>query len=303
MRVELNVPESVTEPGIRAQHRQEHDGPHRHPPGHAHLILTMALRPGSIEVGLRRSEMRTVGYDAGEMGLCPRQVALWVGTADIQRLTLGISDAVLTAARDGIGPEVELRPMIKMVDARVAALVTAVNAERVAGFPSGRLFLDSVEQALGVALVDGYAVRHRSVRTYRGGLGPARLRRIKELVHAKMEDELTLHDMAQSVGLSTAHFSQLFRQSTGESPHQFVLRHRVERAQELLRAAEARVLDVAVACGFKTQQHFARVFRRMYGASPTEYRQDFLCRGATSAGETCRHDTPTFAATPSAGNL
>ena len=82
--------------------------------------------------------------------------------------------------------------------------------------------------------------------------------------------------MSQSVGLSTAHFSQMFRQSTGESPHQFVLRHRVERAKEMLRAAEIRVLDVALVCGFKTQQHFARVFRRVCGVSPTEYRHEFL---------------------------
>jgi non-specific serine/threonine protein kinase/serine/threonine-protein kinase len=61
-----------------------------------------------------------------------------------------------------------------------------------------------------------------------------------------------------------------------ESPHHFVLRHRVERAKEMLRAAKTRVLDVAVACGFKTQQHFARVFRQMCRVSPTEYRQEFL---------------------------
>src|ERR1700688_3852620 len=94
---------------------------------------------------------------------------------------------------------------------------------------------------------------------------PHRLRRIKEFVHAKMEGELTLYEMAQCVELSTAHFSRMFRKSTGESPHHFVPRHRVERAKEMLRAAEARVLDVAVACGFKTQQHFARVFRHMCG--------------------------------------
>jgi len=125
------------------------------------------------------------------------------------------------------------------------------------------------------ALADAYAVEGRSLGTYRGGLGPARLRRVMELVHAKIEDELSLDDMAESAGLSAAHFSQMFRKSTGESPHRFVLRHRVERAKELLRGAEARVLDVAVACGFKTQQHFARVFRRICGASPTEYRQEF----------------------------
>ena len=125
-----------------------------------------------------------------------------------------------------------------------------------------------------LTLVDGYAVRHRSVRAYRGGLAPARLRRVRELVHAKIEDELSLDEMAQSVGLSTAHFSHMFRKSTGESPHRFVLRQRIDRAKAMLRTAEVRVLDVAVACGFKTQQHFARVFRRVCGASPTEYRQE-----------------------------
>jgi AraC family transcriptional regulator len=113
-------------------------------------------------------------------------------------------------------------------------------------------------------------------RSIEGGLTPARLRRVTELVHAKIEDELSLDQMAESAGLSTAHFSQMFRKSTGESPHQFVLRQRVQRAKEMLRAAEVRMLDVAVACGFKTQQHFARVFRQLCGASPTAYRQELL---------------------------
>ena len=127
-----------------------------------------------------------------------------------------------------------------------------------------------------MALVTGHAVRHHSLRVYRGGLAPARLRRVTELVHAKIEEELTLHEMAQCAGLSTSHFLEMFRKSTGESPHQFVMRQRVERAKEMLRDAEMRVLDVAVACGFKTQQHFARVFRRICGASPTAYRCEVL---------------------------
>ena len=165
---------------------------------------------------------------------------------------------------------VELRRAGNLVDPRLAALVEVVNAERASGFPSGRLFLDSIAQALAVVLVNGYALRHRSLETHRGSLGSARLRRIKEFVHAKMEGEFTLYEMAQCVEFSTAHFSRMFRESTGESPHHFVLRHRVERAKEMLRADEARVLSVAVGCGFKTQQHFARVFRRMRGVSPTD---------------------------------
>jgi AraC family transcriptional regulator len=68
-------------------------------------------------------------------------------------LQIGISDAALTAASDGANGEVELRAYRKFADPRLGALVAAVNAERVAGFPSGRLFLDSIEQALAVALV------------------------------------------------------------------------------------------------------------------------------------------------------
>jgi AraC family transcriptional regulator len=117
------------------------------------------------------------------------------------------------------------------------------------------------------------------------------LRRITDLVHARLEDELGLDELAQSVGLSTAHFARMFRKSTGETPHQFVLRQRLERAKAMLRAPDARILDVAVACGFKTQQHFAQVFRDVYGFSPTGYRQDFLGHEATCESEACSEGT------------
>src|SRR5438552_12834166 len=211
---------------------------------------------------------------------------------NLSHLQLCISDAELMASSDGAYGEVELRPSRKFADPRLSAMVAAVDAEMVAGFPGGRLFLDSVEQAMAVALVNGHAVRHRPVQIYRGGLGTARLRRIKELVHAKIEDDLSLDEMAQSVGLSTAHFARMFRKSTGQTPHQFLLRQRLERAKAMLSAPDARVLDVAVACCFKTQQHFALVFRGVWGISPTGYRQDFVGYEATCASETCSEDTP-----------
>src|SRR4030088_3430533 len=261
MRVELNVPESVTEPRLWVKHQ---------------AVLAMALRPGSFELGLRRSEMIRLDYDAGEMSLVPRHFEKWFRTDGLHYLSVGISDAALTEVADGTSGEVELRRTDHLVDARLRALVEAVKAERIAGFPSGRLFLDSVEQALAVALVNGYALRCRSAQTHRGGLGSARLRRIKEFVDAKIEDEFTLCEMAQAVELSPAHFSRMFRKSTGETPHQFLLRQRIERAKEMLRSADGRVMDVAAACGFKSQQHFAQAFRNVCGASPTEYRQEFL---------------------------
>jgi AraC family transcriptional regulator len=239
-------------------------------------VLGMTLRPGSMEVGPRRSALQRITFDSGLIGLCPPQSEYWVGTCDMTHLTMTISDKALMAATDAADSRIELRLERELVDPRLRALATAVEVERAAGFPSGRLFLDSIEQALARALVVGYAVRDYSIRVYRGGLSPARLRKIKELVQEKMEEDLSLEEMARTVGLSAAHFSQVFRNTTGQTPHQCLQWYRVQRAKEMLRSAEMRVLDVAVACGFKTQQHFARVFREMCGASPTAYRYEFL---------------------------
>jgi AraC family transcriptional regulator len=277
MRVDLVPPDSVTEPRHWVRHDQ---------------AFAMMLGPGSIEWGSKRSALEKFAYASGDLALCDRHQGEWVGLMNVQHLQLGISDAALTAASDEPNGEVELRPHRKFADSRLSALVAAVHAEMVAGFPSGRLFLDSVEQAMAIALVSGNAIRHRPVRLSRGGLGSARLRRIRELVDAKLADELSLDEMAQSVGLSTAHFARMFRKSTGETPHQFVLRQRLQRAKAMLRAPHARVLDVAVACGFKTQQHFAQVFRDICGINPTGYRQDFLGYAAPCALETSSEGLP-----------
>ena len=239
-------------------------------------ILGMRLRPGSMEIGSTRSALQRITFDAGLIGLCPPRSEYWVGACDMKHITMTISDEALMAAADDGERRIELRLERELVDPRLRALATAVDVERIAGFPSGRLFLVSIEQALARALVVGYAVRDYSVRVYRGGLSPARLRKIQELVQEKIDEDLSLEEMARAVGLSAAHFSQVFRNSTGQTPHQCLLWYRVQKAKEMLRSAEGRVLDVAIACGFKTQQHFARVFRQMCGASPTEYRYDFL---------------------------
>ena len=250
MKVAIETRGPVDEPYLKMHHQER--------------LLGMTLRPGSMEIGVRRSSLRSIAFDVGLMGLCPPQSEYWIGTSDMTHVTMTISDEALMAASDGAGSRIELRLERELVDPRLRALATAVDVERTAGFPSGGLFLDAIEQALARALVLGYAVRNYGVRVYRGGLSPARLRKIRELVQERMEEDLSLEEMARTVGLSTAHFSEVFRNTTGQTPHQCLLWYRVQRAKEMLRSAEMRVLDVAIACGFKTQQHFARVFRQMW---------------------------------------
>jgi AraC family transcriptional regulator len=113
----------------------------------------MMLGPGSIEWGSKRSALEKFDYTAGDLALCDRHIGEWVGLMATRHLQLGLSDAALLASSDGAYGDVELCPSRQFRNPRLRALVAAAHAEMVAGFPSGRLFLDSVEQAMPVTLV------------------------------------------------------------------------------------------------------------------------------------------------------
>src|ERR1700750_129510 len=127
---------------------------------HVEHGLAMQLRQGSMEVGLQRSAIRRVWFPAGELGLCAPHIERWIGSADMEHVTVSISDAALMAVSDTESGKVQLSPQFTLVDPLLSSLVAAVNTERLAGFPNGQLFLDSVEQALAVALVNRYAARN-----------------------------------------------------------------------------------------------------------------------------------------------
>jgi len=92
-------------------------------------MLGLALYPGSIEVGLRRSEMKKFTYDAGEIRLTPR-IEKWFRIDDLYFLSITISDTALAAACEGTNGLVELRGADTVLDTRVSALAAALNAER-----------------------------------------------------------------------------------------------------------------------------------------------------------------------------
>src|SRR5258708_12210966 len=111
---------------------------------------------------------------------------------NVTHLQLSISDAALMTSSDGAYGEVALRASRKFGNPRLSALVAAAHAEMVAGFPSGRLFMDSVEQAMAVSLRKDHAVRHRPVEMSRGGLGSPPFPQITALSHSNMDDHFHL---------------------------------------------------------------------------------------------------------------
>ncbi len=248
-------------------------------------VVAKFLTPARFEFGIRSRELSPYRYAPGEMILCQRNIEEWVlWQTSASMLMLEIPDeAFQSVAEETGGGELELPPNPRLDDKRIGALITAMEAEQAEGFPSGRVYRDSIAQALAAALVQAHGVLRRPMRPYRGGLAPKQLRMVTDYVQEYLDRDISLAQMAKAADLSPAYFSQMFRHATGVAPHQFVIRARVDRAKELLQKPESRVLDVAISCGFRTQQHFARVFRTLCKASPTEYRRDLGLHSASRA--------------------
>jgi AraC-like DNA-binding protein len=96
--------------------------------------------------------------------------------------------------------------------------------------------------------------------------------RAKDLVDARYAEPLTVADLARAAQLSPAHFSRQFRRTFGESPHQYLLTRRLERAAALLRTTDWSVLRICLSVGLTSVGSFTTSFHRMYGVPPTAYR-------------------------------
>jgi AraC-like DNA-binding protein len=100
----------------------------------------------------------------------------------------------------------------------------------------------------------------------------AHLRRAKDLVDRSYARPLDVRALARHAHVSPAHFSRRFKVAFGETPYQYVLSRRVERAQELLRNTEIGVSDVCLEVGFQSLGSFSSAFHRVAGMTPTAYR-------------------------------
>jgi AraC family transcriptional regulator len=240
-------------------------------------MVAMILKPTAMAMGESAQRMQKVRYGTQDLALCAAHSEKWVRwLAPIEMLTVTLPhQMLLSAAYEMNGPGgTDLAATPQFADLRVLHLMKALDAESDFGFRSGRLYLDSVLQALAVLLLQSRSTMPRRFRPHRGALAPTKLKRVLEYVDSNLDQEISLTNLAEAAGLSAAHLCNAFRHSTGKSPHQFVMHARIERAKELLRRSGLRVIDVAIASGFKNPQHFARVFRSACHLTPTQYKME-----------------------------
>jgi AraC-like DNA-binding protein len=99
-----------------------------------------------------------------------------------------------------------------------------------------------------------------------------RLKRVVEYIDTQLSNKIRLVDLAAVAGLSRMHFASQFRTATGLRPHEFLLRRRILRAEELLRNSPMAIVEIALTVGFQTQAHFTTVFKRFVGCTPGQWR-------------------------------
>lgn len=99
------------------------------------------------------------------------------------------------------------------------------------------------------------------------------LLRARDLADGRYAEQLDLAALARAAHVSPRHFSRSFRRTFGETPHQYLLTRRIERARHLLRTTDLRVAEICLAVGFTSVGSFTTTFRHRVGVSPTAYRR------------------------------
>lgn len=196
------------------------------------------------------------------------QLAVFLASAPLHECLEGI--------RREVGPEaIEITAPGLTRDPLIAGLGRALAARRNTGAGLDALYANAVSVALltrlvGLCRAHGLpAPRPRS----KSALPKWRLKRVVAHVDTHLDGCISLADMAAAAGLTRMHFAAQFRLATGMRPHEYVLRRRIDRAQEMLRQSDLALVDVALSVGFQTQAHFTTVFKRFAGETPHRWRQ------------------------------
>jgi AraC family transcriptional regulator len=168
----------------------------------------------------------------------------------------------------------ELVPRFGITDPLLEQLALVLaDALRTGAIHDG-LYIDTVAQMIAVHLA-----RSHSVQSRLGHLPPTpmvphqRMRQLIEYIESNLQDHLTLDAMAAQVGISPLYLARAFKGAIGQSPHQYVLMRRIERAKELLRNTDMPIVDVALSVGFSSQSHLSHWMIRHTGVSPAAYRR------------------------------
>lgn len=170
----------------------------------------------------------------------------------------------------------DITPRFAIFDPLLEQLALAVIAALRGGDRHDSLYVESLAQMIAVHMVRMYSNCARPRGNHLPAIANWKMRRLREYIEEHLDGDLTLAALAREAGVSPLYLPRAFKNAFGQSPHQYVLARRIERAKDLLRNAELTVADVSAATGFSSQSHLSDWFARAVGITPAAYRRQTI---------------------------
>lgn len=227
------------------------------------------------------NRFRTHCYETGDLWVNPAGVPFShriSGHNQFVLLTLDPNKILTLLPDQPLLEQQVFRRQHRAQDKHLQALMQALLIEAEMGGPNGRLYADSLSTALATHFVNHYSVDSPVNFLTLHPTERQRLGSVIDYVEAHLSEDLSLADLALTAGLSKFHFSRLFKDVIGLTPHKYVLKRRVERATQVLKQGDLTIAQVAHTFGFTDQSHFTRVFRQVKGATPKAFIQRLRSR-------------------------
>jgi AraC family transcriptional regulator len=242
-----------------------------------HLLLNLKPEPHRVE-NWRDGEHRDFTYCLNEIVLTPAGIRSgwhWHATSRVIVITLD-PERLERFAQQELGLLLTRRQLQDVPQAEDADLCQ-----------SGQMLLDALRQRSSgmaviyeslariflVKLLQRYGEQRAADLDLAQGFTAARYKRVLDFIDGHYSAPITIEDMAREAALSPAHFARLFKSAIGDTPYQFLMDYRVEQAKRMLADPARPLFDIALACGFADQPHFTRIFKRLTGRSPREWRR------------------------------
>ncbi len=201
----------------------------------------------------------------------------WRWSEDIEvthvYLSPGTMAEVAAQAYDRHIKDVELRDILKADDPVLMGIAGSLAREAQEAGLGGRLYVESLRNHACVHILRRYADVVFREPSRSGGLSRPQFRLLNQYIEENLDRNLSLAELAGVVQLSVFHFTRKFRTEFGCPPHAYVMRKRIERAKAQLARVSVPLKVVAASSGFSDQSHMTRLFRRLLGVTPAEYRK------------------------------
>jgi AraC family transcriptional regulator len=244
-----------------------------------HAIIYLNRHPLDLRQRLD-GQLRRERVHHGEVAIVPAGPPWeWAfkGTTQSDLLPLCLEGAFLreVARSVEIDPDaVEIVPLLGVRDPQIERIGFSLKAEAEAdGLVGGKRYAESLANALAIHLIREYsslgrkAARKVAREEHNGGLSKRALKSAIDYIGDNLQKDLTLPEIAGAAHMSPYHFSRLFKESTGLTPHRYVIERRAQRAKELLGSTALPIAEVALLCGFANQSHLTRHLKRLFGVS------------------------------------